>query len=104
TRAEIRAGMAGPVPERGSTPTEVVAELIELATPGLLASAGPRYFGFVVGGSVDAALAADLLTSGWDQVAFNEALSPAALAFEDVAGSWLKDLLRIPASASVGFV
>lgn len=104
TRAETRAGMAGPVPERGSTPTEVVAELIELATPGLMASAGPRYFGFVVGGSVDAALAADLLTSGWDQVAFNEALSPAALAFEDVAGSWLKELLRIPATASVGFV
>jgi glutamate/tyrosine decarboxylase-like PLP-dependent enzyme len=104
TRAEIRAGMVGPVPEDGTTTREVVAELIERTRPGLMASAGPRYFGFVVGGSLDAALAADMLTSGWDQVAFNEALSPAALAFEDVAGSWLKDLLRIPSSASVGFV
>jgi glutamate/tyrosine decarboxylase-like PLP-dependent enzyme len=104
SRAEIRAGMVGPVPEVGVTTTEVVAELIDLAGPGLMASAGPRYFGFVIGGSLDAALAADLLTSGWDQAAFNEALSPAALAFEDVAGGWLKDLLRIPSSASVGFV
>jgi glutamate/tyrosine decarboxylase-like PLP-dependent enzyme len=96
--------MVGPVPEVGVTTTEVVAELIDLAGPGLMASAGPRYFGFVIGGSLDAALAADLLTSGWDQAAFNEALSPAALAFEDVAGGWLKDLLRIPSSASVGFV
>jgi glutamate/tyrosine decarboxylase-like PLP-dependent enzyme len=104
SRAEIRAGMAGPVPEAGAPTTDVVAEMIERTRPGLMASAGPRYFGFVVGGSLDAALAADLLTSGWDQVAFNEALSPAALAFEDVAGGWLKDLLRIPSSASVGFV
>lgn len=104
TRAEIRSGMSEPVPETGLSTQEVVAELIERATPGLMASAGPRYFGFVVGGSLDAALAADVLTSGWDQVGFNEALSPAALAFEDVAGGWLKELLRIPAGASVGFV
>lgn len=104
TRAETRANIVGPVPEDGATTREVVAELIERTRPGLMASAGPRYFGFVVGGSLDAALAADMLTSGWDQVAFNEALSPAALAFEDVAGGWLKDLLRIPYSASVGFV
>ena len=104
TRAEIRAGMVGPVPEDGATTREIVAELIERTGPGLMASAGPRYFGFVVGGSLDAALAADMLTSGWDQAAFNEALSPAALAFEDVAGGWLKDLLRIPSSSSVGFV
>jgi glutamate/tyrosine decarboxylase-like PLP-dependent enzyme len=104
TRAEVRAGLAGPVPERGAATRDVTAELIEEATPGLMASAGPRYFGFVVGGSVDAALVADVLTSGWDQVGFNEALSPAALAFEDVAGSWLKDLLHIPSSSSVGFV
>lgn len=104
TRAEIRAGMMGPVPEEGASIREVVAELIERSQPGLMASAGPRYFGFVIGGSLDASLAADMLTTGWDQVAFNEALSPAALAFEDVAGGWLKELLRIPSSASVGFV
>ena len=88
----------------GMPAEQVAAELIERARPGLMASAGPRYFGFVIGGSLDAALAADLLTSGWDQCAFNEAISPAALAFEDVAGSWLKDLLHIPSDASVGFV
>src|SRR5262245_58752753 len=68
-----------------------------------MASAGPRYYGFVIGGSLDAALAADLITSGWDQCAFNEALSPAAMAFEDVAGLWLKELLGLPETASVGF-
>lgn len=104
TRASVREAIMGPVPEEGASADAVVAELVKQATPGLMGSAGPRYFGFVVGGSVDAALAADILTSGWDQVGFNEALSPAALAFEDVAGSWLKSLLRIPSSASVGFV
>lgn len=104
TRAVVRETLAPTLPDEGAALVDVMSELIGHATPGLMASAGPRYFGFVVGGSLDAALAADLLTSGWDQVGFNEALSPAAIAFEDVAGSWLKDLLRIPASASVGFV
>jgi glutamate/tyrosine decarboxylase-like PLP-dependent enzyme len=88
----------------GPTPLdEVVSELVAAATPGLMASAGPRYYGFVVGGSLDAALVADVLTTGWDQNAYNVALSPAAMAFEDVAGAWLKELLGLPASASVGF-
>ena len=69
-----------------------------------MASAGPRYFGFVTGGSLDAALVADILATGWDQCAFNEAMSPAALAFEDVAGAWLKEILGLPTTASVGFV
>lgn len=104
TRAEVREKIAGPLPETGTPTSDVIEELIAAATPGLMASAGPRYFGFVIGGSTDSALAADILTSGWDQCGFNEALSPAGMAFEDVAGSWLKDLLRIPSSASVGFV
>jgi glutamate/tyrosine decarboxylase-like PLP-dependent enzyme len=68
-----------------------------------MASAGPRYYGFVTGGTLDAALVADVVAAGWDQCAFNESLSPAAIAFEDVAGSWLKELLGLPAAASVGF-
>lgn len=104
SRSVVRESLTMPLPDAGATLPEVVAELAKQATPGLMASAGPRYFGFVIGGSTDAALAADLLTSGWDQVGFNEAVSPAAIAFEDVAGAWLKDLLRIPQSASVGFV
>ncbi len=104
SRGEVAAGLAQALPEDSSRLEAVIEELVSGARPGLMASAGPRYFGFVIGGSVDAALVADLLTVGWDQCAFNAALSPAALAFEDVAGSWLKELLHLPASASVGFV
>jgi glutamate/tyrosine decarboxylase-like PLP-dependent enzyme len=104
SRAEVRATLDRAVPEAPASLDQVVDELVAAATPGLMASAGPRYFGFVVGGSVDAALVADVLSSGWDQNAFNEALSPAAIACEDVAGRWLKELLGLPATASVGFV
>src|SRR5829696_9925328 len=104
SRDEVTAALAQALPEDPTPPEAVIEELVSRAQPGLMASAGPRYFGFVIGGSIDAALVADLLTVGWDQCGFNAALSPAALAFEDVAGSWLKELLHIPASASVGFV
>ncbi len=101
-RADVRAAL-GALPD-GPTPLgDVLSELVETATPGLMASSGPRYFGFVVGGSLDAALVADVITSGWEQNAFNEALSPAGMAFEDVAGTWLKEILGLPETASVGF-
>ena len=103
-RDEVVATLARPLPDDPCPPEAVIEELVSGAQPGLMASGGPRYFGFVIGGSLDAALVADLLATGWDQCAFNAALSPAALAFEDVAGTWLKELLHIPASASVGFV
>jgi glutamate/tyrosine decarboxylase-like PLP-dependent enzyme len=101
-RAEIRAAL-GELPEGPASLDAVIEELVAGATPGLMGSAGPRYYGFVIGGSVDAALVADVIASGWDQCAFNEALSPAAIAFEDVAGRWLKTLLGLPETASVGF-
>lgn len=103
-RADVRQALGSSLPDDPASLDEVIEELVSAAGPGLMASAGPRYFGFVVGGSYDAGLVADLLTSGWDQNAFNEALSPAAIAVEDIAGAWLKELLHLPADASVGFV
>lgn len=66
---------AGPL-----APEVVLDELVAAADPGLVATAGPRYFGFVIGGSLDAALAADVVAAGWDPCAFNAVLSPAAIA------------------------
>jgi glutamate/tyrosine decarboxylase-like PLP-dependent enzyme len=100
----LRDALGGPLPEKPSPPSEVVRQLDDAVRPGLVASAGPRYFGFVVGGTLDSALCADLLTTGWDQVAFNAVTSPAAAVAEEVAGEWLKELLGIPEPASFGLV
>jgi glutamate/tyrosine decarboxylase-like PLP-dependent enzyme len=103
-REAVAAALDPALPD-GPTPLPtVIDDLVAGAAPGLVRTPGPRYFGFVVGGAVNAALIADLLATGWDQNAFNAALSPAALAFEDVAGRWLKELLHLPAEASAGFV
>ena len=100
----LRVALGGPLPQRPSAPDAVVEELIAAAEPGLVATAGPRFFGFVIGGSMPAATAADMLAVGWDQCAFNTALSPAGSIVEECAGGWLKELLGIPPTASVGFV
>ena len=100
----LRKAFGGPLPAAPTPAVEVVDALIAAAEPGLVATPSPRFFGFVVGGALDAATAADILATGWDQCAFNAVLSPAAAAAEEAAGAWLKDLLGIPATASVGFV
>ncbi|MEV6877219.1 aminotransferase class V-fold PLP-dependent enzyme [Amycolatopsis sp. NPDC051128] len=102
--AALRAGFGGPLSQRPSPPSQVLEELARAAEPGLVATAGPRFFGFVIGGALPAATAADVLATGWDQNGFNAVLSPAAAAAEEAAGGWLKELLGIPATASTGFV
>ncbi|HEU5205110.1 MAG TPA: aminotransferase class V-fold PLP-dependent enzyme [Candidatus Limnocylindrales bacterium] len=100
----LRAALGdGPLPARGAGPAAVVDGLVAVADPGLVASAGPRYFGFVVGGSLPAALAADWLTSAWDQNAFSYVSSPAASVIEEIAGRWVLEALGLPPDASCGF-
>src|SRR5437868_3813946 len=67
---QLRKAFGGPLPASATDPAVVVDELIAAAEPGLVATAGPRYFGFVIGGSLPAATAADMLAVGWDQTAF----------------------------------
>jgi glutamate/tyrosine decarboxylase-like PLP-dependent enzyme len=102
--AELRAALGGALPEDGRDPAAVITELARAADPGLVATAGQRYFGFVIGGALPAALAADWLSAAWDQCAGLYVLSPAAAVVEEVAGAWLLDLFGLPRTASVGFV
>ena len=101
---DLRRAFAGPLPDAPTPPQQVLEELLAAAEGGITGSVGPRYFGFVIGGALPAASAADILTTGWDQAAFNETLSPASGAVERAAGAWARDLLGLPATASTGFV
>lgn len=100
----LRESLDKPLGHEGLPAREVIDQLVRDASPGLLASAGGRFFGWVLGGAVPAAVAADWLTSVWDQNAALYACSPAAAIVEEIAGTWLKDLLGLPAQASFAFV
>jgi len=99
----LRDALDHPLADEGLDPAAVIDELVRDADPGLTATAGPRYFGFVIGGSLPAALAADWLVSTWDQCAGFYVLSPAAAVIEEITARWLLELLDLPAGASVGF-
>ena len=101
---ELRSVLARPLTEDGEDPRAVIAELAREVDPGLVASAGPRYFGFVIGGALPVAVAADWLTSAWDQNAGAFVIAPALSVVEEVAASWVRELLGLPASCGVGFV
>jgi glutamate/tyrosine decarboxylase-like PLP-dependent enzyme len=101
---ELVTRLGGPPPDEPTDADAVIATLAREAAPGLVASAGPRYFGFVTGGSHPAAHAADWLVSTWDQNGGLHVMSPAVSAIEAVTSGWLVDLLGLPRASSVGFV
>ncbi|WP_231945599.1 pyridoxal phosphate-dependent decarboxylase family protein [Agrococcus carbonis] len=94
----------GPLPEHSTDATAVVRQLADGAGPGLVGIPGGRFFGFVIGATLPAALAADWLVSAWDQNSGSAMLTPTTVALERVAGQWMLDLFGLPAGASVGFV
>ena len=100
----LRQQLNKPLADSGLPPEEVITELVRDVSGGLIGSAGGRFFGWVIGGAVPAALAADWLTATWDQNGALYATSPAAAVVEEVAGAWLKDVLRLPAHASFALV
>jgi glutamate/tyrosine decarboxylase-like PLP-dependent enzyme len=101
---EMYASLGGPLPEDGLDEAAVIASLVEASEPGLVASQSGRYFGFVVGGSLPAATAADWLATAWDVNAGGWVLGPAAMTVEEVARGWLAELLGLPSGVSGGFV
>src|SRR5215212_5498196 len=87
----------------GEDPMRVIEELVADVDPGLVATAGPRYFGFVTGGSLPVTTAADWLVSAWDQMAGLRAASPGVAVAEDVVAGWILDILGLPEGSGVGF-
>ena len=96
--------LGGPLPDDPEDVSAIIERLAAGAEGGLVATAGPRYFGFVIGGAVPAALAADWLTSAWDQNAFSFVVSPAATAVEEISRRWIIELLGLNAGMSLGLV
>lgn len=104
TLAEMLDAFGGPLPAEGMDAEDVIDEIVSRADPGLVAIPGGRFFGFVIGGTHPAALAADWLVSAWDQNSGSALLTPTTVALERIAGRWMLDVLGLPESASVGFV
>jgi glutamate/tyrosine decarboxylase-like PLP-dependent enzyme len=104
TAEQVRAALGDTLPDHPADPAEVVDLLATAAAPGLVATPSGRFYGFVIGGTLPAALAADWLVSAWDQNAGLRVVSPAHAAIEDLAAGWLLDLLGLPPGSAVGFV
>lgn len=104
TRDELMAALRVPLAENGEAPAAVIDALASQGDRGAIGCAGPRYFGFVIGGSLPVALAADWITSAWDQNPGIYATSPVVSVIEDVAREWLLDLFDLPRQSSLGFV
>jgi glutamate/tyrosine decarboxylase-like PLP-dependent enzyme len=102
--AALRASLAGALPEAGSTAGRVIADLDALGSPATVATAGPRYFGFVTGGALPATVAASVLAAAWDQNAFSNVSSAAGALFDEAALRWLAALLGLPATCGGALV
>lgn len=100
----LRAALGGPFPEHGEPARQVVERLAAAAEAGIVGSAAPRFFGFVIGGGIPAAVGADWLTSAWDQNSGLFVLGPALAVVEETVGKWLVELFGLPAGTSAGFV
>jgi glutamate/tyrosine decarboxylase-like PLP-dependent enzyme len=101
---EIRSDLGGPLPDDPTDPADVIDLLAAGAEPGLMAMPAGRFFGWVIGGALPAALAADWLTSAWDQNSGMRFATPGTVAAEEAASTWILDLLGLPTDADVGFV
>ena len=96
--------LGGPLPEDSCDPAAVLALLDDIGSPATVASTGGRYFGFVTGGTLPAALAANWLAGAWDQNAALWVMSPAASKIEEIALEWLRNIFELPESCGAGFV
>ncbi|MGH8217901.1 MAG: pyridoxal phosphate-dependent decarboxylase family protein [Steroidobacteraceae bacterium] len=92
------------LPELSSDPAGTLARLDRIVSPATMGMAGPRFFGFVVGGSLPIALAANWLAGSWDQNAVLYEVAPGVARIEEVTSRWLIELLGLPSSTAVGFV
>jgi glutamate/tyrosine decarboxylase-like PLP-dependent enzyme len=104
TLADLRTALGGPLSDEGEASSAVVERVAREGHAAAMASAGPRFFGFVIGGTLPVAIAADWLTTAWDQNAGLYVAAPAVSVMEETAARWLVDLFDLPAVASVGFV
>jgi glutamate/tyrosine decarboxylase-like PLP-dependent enzyme len=99
---ELRAALDRKLPDEGEDPATVVRDLAEAAEPGVIALGSPRYFGFVIGGTLPAAMGADRLAGAWDQIASLYVCGPSASVAEEVSGRWVLDLIGLPKEAGFG--
>src|SRR5215217_5721848 len=101
---DLTGAFGGPLPISGMPAADVVDLLARTAEPGLMAMPSGRFFGWVIGGTLPAALAADWLVSSWDQNSAMRYATPGTVAAEEAAAAWVLDLLGLPADADAGFV